>query len=312
MSYRICEVRVLCDFEEAVTNLFMECGACGVSAEGAPLIRESIEAGNAEIWDESQVSSSDKDLVVKAFFEDDEDFAGKKDNVVASIAVFELLNGIPLSPSFYALADESWQDNWKQYYKPFRVGKHLVIKPTWEEYSPLENDVVLELDPGLAFGTGSHPTTNGALRLIETCLKSGDRVIDCGCGSGILAVAAGKLGADKVFAVDIDHEAVLSAVKNIRINGLFDKIEVFCADVTEKSFDRLAPFDMIVANIVADVIIPMLPRAASIGKKGSVLIAGGIISHRRDDVFAALEKNGFEVKMVLEDGEWVTLAAERI
>ena len=115
-----------------------------------------------------------------------------------------------------------------------------------------------------------------------------------------------------MYAVDIDHDAVLSAVRNIRINGLFTKIEVFCDDVTKRSFQRLAPFQIVVANIVADVILPMLHSATALTEKGNLLIAGGIIARRKEEVFAALAEHGFSVKDVLCEGDWVTLAAERI
>lgn len=312
MAYYICEIKTVCDHEDGITALLENAGASGVSVEGASLVKASIENGNAEIWDEEQISNEDTALAVKGYFPADENFDACKEQVTAAAALYEMFCGVSVVPEFYLLEDEVWQDGWKQYYKPFRVGERLVIKPTWEEYAPAEEDIVIELDPGLAFGTGSHPTTNGALRLLEKYVTDGMKVIDCGCGSGILAVAAGLLGAEKVYAVDIDHDAVLASVHNIRLNGLFDRIEVFCDDVTKRSFARLAPFQIVVANIVADVIIPMLPSAALLTEKGGLLIAGGIISHRKEEVFAALKKHGFEIREILTEGDWVTLAAERI
>ena len=312
MAYFICEVKTDSEHEAEVTALLENAGASGVSAEGAPLVKESIEKGNAEIWDESQVSDIDQTLIVKGFFPADDKMDEVKEQLTAVFVLSEMLTGLSVTYDFYVLEDEVWQDGWKQYYKPFRVGERLVIKPTWEEYEPEEQDLVIELDPGLAFGTGNHPTTNGALRLLEKYVTDGIKVIDCGCGTGILAVAAGLLGASKVYAVDIDHEAILATVKNTRLNGLLERIEVFCDDVTKKDFSRLAPFEIVVANIVADVIIPMLPSAAKLTQKGSILIAGGIISHRKEEVFAALKEHGFEIKEILTEGEWVTLAAERV
>lgn len=312
MAYFICEVKTHCEKEAEVTALLENAGAVGVSAEGAPLVKASIEAGNAEIWDEKQIADIDRSLCIKGFFPADEHMDALKEQLTAVFVLSEALTGLSADYDFYVLEDEAWQDGWKQYYKPFAVGEHLVIKPTWEEYAPREGELVIELDPGLAFGTGNHPTTNGALRLLERYGKPGDKVIDCGCGSGILAVAAGLLGAERVYAVDIDHDAVLATVHNIRLNGLFDRVEVFCDDVTKKDFSRLAPFDIVVANIVADVILPMLPAAAGLTEKGCILIAGGIISHRKEEVLAALEQNGFALKDLLTEGEWVTLSAERM
>ncbi|MBR5329053.1 MAG: 50S ribosomal protein L11 methyltransferase [Firmicutes bacterium] len=312
MAYFICEVKTQSDREAEVTALLENAGASGVSAEGAPLVKESIEKGNAEIWDESQVSNADDTLVIKGFFPADEKMDELKEQLTAVFVLSEMISGLSVTYDFYVLEDEVWQDGWKQYYKPFRVGERLVIKPTWEEYVPEEKDLVIELDPGLAFGTGNHPTTNGALRLLEKHVEPGMKVIDCGCGSGILAVAAGILGASKVFAVDIDHEAILASVRNIRLNHLMEVVDVSCNDVTKKDFSFMAPFQIVVANIVADVIIPMLPSAAKLTEKGGILIAGGIISHRKEEVFAALKEYGFEIKEILTEGEWVTLSAERM
>ena len=171
--------------------------------------------------------------------------------------------------------------------------------------------VVIDIDPGLAFGTGNHPTTAVALSFLEKTIKSGDVVLDCGCGTGILAVAAGKLGAKSTYAVDIDHEAILATIKNIRINRLFGKIEVFLGDVTKRPLRHLAPFDVIIANIVADVIIPLLPHVGPLLKKGGKLICGGIISDRLKDVEDALLANKFVVKEMRTEGDWVTVLAER-
>lgn len=312
MAYYICEIQTDTEHEAEVTSLLENAGAAGVSAEGASLIKASIEAGRAEIWDEEQIQNDDNRLILKGYFPADDDFEKRKEELTAAAALYALLSGVSLPLSFYLLEDEVWQDGWKQYYKPFRVGQRLVIKPTWEEYTPEEGDIVLSLDPGLAFGTGSHPTTNGALRLLEKYVTPGMKVLDCGCGSGILSVAAGLLGAEKVYAIDVDHDAILASVRNFRLNGLFDKAEVFCADVTKRRFPRFEPFQIVVANIVADVILPMLPSAAVMTEKGSILIAGGIIAHRKEEVFEAIENHGFEIKDVLTEGDWVTLSAERV
>ena len=309
MAYFVCEIKTQYKEADAVIALLTENGADGCATEGAPLIRDSIRAGNAEIWDPLQLENEDKSVTIQGFFADDVEFPAKKQHVIAALAIHNVVSADDLTPRFYHLKDETWQDGWKQYYKPFHVGKRFVVKPTWEMYAPVDDDLVIELDPGLAFGTGSHPTTAGALTLLETYVKQGCKVIDCGCGSGILAVAAGLLGAKKVFAVDIDHEAVLATVKNARINGLLTTLEVFHGDVTKKDFHYLAPFQVLVANIVADVILPLLPHITPWLETDGVLIAGGIISHRKEEVYERLAEHGFSVDQIICDGEWVTLAA---
>lgn len=309
MAYYICEIKTEYELADSVVALLTNSGAVGCAIEGSPLIRASIAAGNAEIWDQEQVENDDQSVTIQGFFSADESFAANKAQTKTACAIFNAAFTADITPRFSYLEDETWQDGWKQYYKPFRVGEHLVIKPSWEDYAPKENDRVIELDPGLAFGTGSHPTTSGALRLLEKYVSPGMKVIDCGCGSGILAVAAGLLGAEKVYAVDIDHEAILATVKNARINHLLTKIEVCYADVTKKRFNHLAPFQIIVANIVADVIVPMLPYVSPLAERAGVLIAGGIIAHRKEEVYAALKANGFAIHDILTDGDWLTLAA---
>lgn len=309
MAYFVCKIKTEYQTADTVISLLTENGALGCAAEGAPLIRDSIVAGNAEIWDRGQLENNDPYVTVTGFFAADDGFPEKKDRLIAAVAVYNAVFGGDLEPNFSRLEDETWQDGWKQYYKPFRVGKRLVVKPSWETYAPQKDDLVIELDPGLAFGTGSHPTTNGALRLLEKYVRPGGKVIDCGCGSGILSVAAGLLGAKRVFAVDIDHEAILATVKNARVNHLFTTIDVFYADITKKDFHYMAPFQIAVANIVADVIIPMLPHIGPLTEENGILIAGGIISHRKEEVYKALTENSFAVSEVLTDGDWVTLAA---
>lgn len=309
VAYFVCEIKTEYQEAEAVAALLTEGGAAGCATVGPAFIRDAIVGGKAETWDREQLENDDESVTVQGFFADDRDYPEKKQRVIAALAIHNAVFGSQLTPRFYHLKDEVWQDRWKQYYKPFRIGRRFVVKPTWEAYAPGEDDLVIELDPGLAFGTGSHPTTAGALALLETYVQPGHTVIDCGCGSGILAVAAGLLKAKKVYAVDIDHEAILATVKNARINGLLTSIEVFHGDATQKDFHYLAPFQVVVANIVADVILPLLPHIAPWMERNGVLIAGGIISHRQEEVFAKLAEHHFNVDNVFTDGEWVTLAA---
>ncbi|MEG0875258.1 MAG: 50S ribosomal protein L11 methyltransferase [Clostridiales bacterium] len=309
MAYYITEICGHKDLEDELTNLLLEYGAQGVSAEGAHFVRNSIKAGLAEIWDDEDVDESKTDILVKGYFPD-ADWEKTRRSMIAALEVFQAVHEEnPITYQFWLLDDESWQDSWKQYYKPFKVGEHLVIKPQWEPYEKEENDIVLELDPGLAFGTGNHPTTGGALKLLEQQIKPGMKIMDLGCGTGILAVAAGLLGAKKVFAVDMDREAIQATVKNTRINGLMTKIEVLEKDITKNKISYLTDFDIIVANIIADVIVKVLPEAAKMIKSGGIFIGGGIINTKQEQVFSALKKYGFEVIEVITEGDWVTVSA---
>ncbi len=309
MAYYIAEINGHKALEDELTALLMEYGAQGVSAEGAHFEENSIKAGLAEIWDEDYLDTDHPEIIVKGYFPE-VDWEQTRKRLIAALAVFQAVHeDNPVTYRFWLLDDESWQDSWKQYYKPFRIGENLVIKPQWEPYEKQEGDIVLELDPGLAFGTGNHPTTGGALRLLEQQLKPHAKVLDLGCGTGILAVSAGLLGADKVFAVDLDREAIQATVKNIRINGLMTKVEVVEKDIVHDKLTHMRNFDIIVANIVADVIIAVLPQAAVMIKSGGWFIGGGIINSKQDKVFAALKKYGFEVIEVITEGDWVTVLA---
>ena len=286
MAYYIAEINGHKALEDELTALLMEYGAQGVSAEGAHFEENSIKAGLAEIWDEDYLDTDHPEIIVKGYFPE-VDWEQTRKRLIAALAVFQAVHeDNPVTYRFWLLDDESWQDSWKQYYKPFRIGENLVIKPQWEPYEKQEGDIVLELDPGLAFGTGNHPTTGGAL-----------------------AVSAGLLGADKVFAVDLDREAIQATVKNIRINGLMTKVEVVEKDIVHDKLTHMRNFDIIVANIVADVIIAVLPQAAVMIKSGGWFIGGGIINSKQDKVFAALKKYGFEVIEVITEGDWVTVLA---
>ena len=311
MAYYIAEIKSHKELEDTLSSLLLDQGAQGVSSEGAHLMKNSIEAGLAEIWEDEDLIDNGE-IVVKGYFTADDSWEEVKPQVASAVAVLKaIFSEYPIGDTYWLLDDDSWQDSWKQYYKPFRIGRHLVIKPQWEPYEQEEGDIILELDPGLAFGTGNHPTTGGALKLLEQETTQGMKVMDFGCGTGILAVAAGLLGAKEVFAVDVDHEAIQATVKNTRINGLMTTVEVIEKDLLKESVTYLKDFDIIVANIVADVIIAVLPQVEQMLKPGGSFIAGGIIDKKQEAVFSALQEYGFHIAEVITEGSWITLMARR-
>ena len=202
------------------------------------------------------------------------------------------------------VADEDWSENWKKYYKPFRIGSHLVVKPTWEAYTPVEGDLVIELDPGMAFGTGTHETTNMCMQLLEKHLSSGLRVMDVGTGSGILAIAAARLGAKDILAIDIDPDAVKVAKENVALNGVEQQVRVVVGDLCKS---EAMPCELAVANIVADAICMQAGPLTRHLVKDGLLICSGIIREREQDVLAAAKEAGYTVYDRIEKGEWVAL-----
>ena len=202
--------------------------------------------------------------------------------------------------------EEDWANAWKAYYKPIKIGSKLVIVPAWEKYTPAEGELIVRMDPGMAFGTGTHETTRLVIRMLEDYTKPGCRMLDVGTGSGILAICASKLGAAECKAYDIDPMAVRVANENIKDSGLTN-ITCEVSDLLKQA-DRSRPYDLICANIVADIIIRMTPDVSPFMHENTVLLASGIISERAQDVIDCFEKNGYKIVEAPEDNGWCGLA----
>ena len=213
-------------------------------------------------------------------------------------------------PQTVSLREEDWATSWQKYYQPIPVGKRIYIVPEWMRGQEVpDGRSPLYLDPGLTFGTGSHPTTQLCLELLEEVVRPGDSVLDLGCGSGILAIAALALGAARAIGVDIDPKAADVAYENAALNGVGpDRLSVFAGDVLsdKKLAERLRPGQnrVVLANIVADVIIPLSAKAGEFMTGDGVFLTSGIIDGRQDEVAAALEANGFAVTKHLERTGW--------
>lgn len=209
--------------------------------------------------------------------------------------------------------EEDWANNWKKYYKPFRVGKSLIIKPSWEDVEPKDGDRILEIDPASTFGTGQHHTTKMVMETLEEAVSGGERVLDLGCGSGILSIAALLLGAKDVTVCDIFENAVKTASENIEKNR-FTSFTAYCGNIIEDKAlrERIGGgFGIICANIVADVIVAMSPLFEGFLGDGGKLIVSGIIDERTDEVKAALSENGWRVVSAKNEEGWNCILLER-
>lgn len=206
------------------------------------------------------------------------------------------------------LGEEDWAEAWKQHFHVHRVGKRTVIKPSWREYTPAPGEVVIELDPGMAFGTGLHPTTQLCLEALEDIVRPGQTVFDVGTGSGILAIAAAKLGAASVLAVDNDSVAVEVAQANVNASGLAAVVRVEHGSLPVEGGGT---YDVVVANIIARVIIELAPALAAVTAPGGTLITSGILDVRADDVTAALRRAGLEVTSRRQRDDWVAIIARK-
>lgn len=203
--------------------------------------------------------------------------------------------------------DSEWENNWQDYYKPLEIGKKLLVVPEWDE-TPAGDRTLLRLEPGLMFGTGSHATTRMCLKALEGFAENGKRVLDLGCGSGILGIGAMVLGCEECVGCDVDPKAPDIAGFNASLNGICgDSFKVYAGDITGDAGMRKClgkDYDIVLANIVSDVIIPLAPLVRGFMAKGAVFISSGIIDGREDDVRSALQKAGFEITEHLHEEEW--------
>lgn len=217
--------------------------------------------------------------------------------------VFSDREDIVYTIDFYEYDEEDYQNSWKKYLFTEKVSERFVVKPTWREYEPKDDELIIELDPGRAFGTGSHPTTSLCLKLMEENIKEGDSVIDVGTGSGILMIAADRLGASEVYGTDIDELAVESAKENLEVNGISeDRAKVYLGNLV--SVVNGKKFDVVVANILADVLLILLNDISKVVKKDGLVIFSGIIDEKCELLKREVEALGMEILEVKADKEW--------
>jgi ribosomal protein L11 methyltransferase len=292
---------------EAIAGIFHSMGSGGVVIEDTQAARKYI---NRDGWNPESVTSDLLDhefVVVKAYFPEDKEVM---DALAQSIESVEGNFQVRCKVFVDEIRNEDWEENWKKYYHTFKVGEHLVIKPSWEEYEPAENEVIINLDPGMAFGTGIHASTRFCLRFIDEYVHGGENIIDAGCGSGILSIAALKLGAEKVLAMDIDELSARIAKENLALNGLADKATVEAGNIIEVIPNLKA--DMILANIIAEVITELIPGAAQALSPGGYFFGSGIVDSLWPGVKKILEENNFEIEQVLQDVDWIGVAARKL
>ena len=295
---------------DLIANILMELGAAGTEIDDPSLVNEYIDAG---LWDYTDLPRAEdtETVTVRAYLPEDARLESSLLALAERIAALRhagaALGAGTISHSF--VTDEDWAETWKAYIHTEKIGERIVVRPTWEEYTPSADEIVIELDPGAAFGTGAHATTAMCLRWLEHLVSPGMRVYDVGCGSGILAVAAAKLGAGEVIAMDYDPVAVSVAEENIRQNNVHNVVA--CESDLLSACEGAAPAELITANIIADVIVRLFAQLDRHLAPGGTLLASGIIDDRIADVEHAAAQHGFTVLDMTCEKEWAAMIIRR-
>ena len=297
---------------EAVTDILYGLGAQGVAID-EPVDVERLREDELywDYIDEKLLENDTEETKIMAYFSEEETNLPEKIAVIREKIRNLTEFGLSIGSGTVELSNvnqEDWESAWKQYFKPVHVTDRIVVKPEWEEYSPQEGEIVIEIDPGMAFGTGTHETTSMCINQIEKNLKAGDMVIDIGSGSGILSMAAVLLGAEKATGVDLDPVAVRVALENVELNNLQDKIEILHGNLTDVIREKA---DIVVANIMADIILILLEDVRAFIKDDGLFISSGIIQEKRAAVEARLLEKNFSIVEVETKGEWCAITAQK-
>ena len=283
------------EFVEPLTQVFTEHGEGGVAIE--------LPAGHNP--DEGERAPVPERVTVTTYIPHDNRLEGRYARIDMAVRLVAHVGDVS-ELRVRVVEEEEWQESWKEHFHVLRVGTRTVIVPTWRTYEPREDDVVITLDPGMAFGTGHHPTTRMCLELLETHVERGDRVLDLGCGSGILSIAAAKLGASKVFGLEIDPIAASVAVRNVRENGVQD---IVLTDEASLPHPRAAAgeYDLLVANVSAKVITELAEHIVRVVRSGGTLIFSGILDKQQTEVIERMSSLGVSFEDGLTDADWVAL-----
>ncbi|HET7580869.1 MAG TPA: 50S ribosomal protein L11 methyltransferase [Bacillales bacterium] len=294
---------------EPISNILHEAGASGVVIEDPEDLERSWDTSYGETYELSPDDYPDEGVRIKAYLPVNS-FLGETVDEIKEAINNLMLYDIDLGRNQVMISEvneEEWATAWKKYYKPVKITNNITIIPTWEEYEASPDEIIVELDPGMAFGTGTHPTTKMCIQALEKVMFSGDSVIDVGTGSGVLSIVAAKLGASKVTGYDLDDVAVKSAKLNVKLNKVQDIVTVKPNNLLDSVEETV---DIITANLLAEIILRFPADAAKVTKPGGYLIASGIIKAKSKQVQDSLIQHGFSIKQVLEMEDWVALIAK--
>ncbi|GED31346.1 MULTISPECIES: 50S ribosomal protein L11 methyltransferase [Brevibacillus] len=312
MKWSEISIHTTAEATEAVSSILYEMGANGVVIEDPEVLYREWDTPFGEIYQLSPDDFPAEGVFVKAYLPVDSselfDVVEELKEQLAQLTEY----GLDIGKANIAVNDvheDEWAHAWKKYYKPVHVTDRMTIKPVWEEYEPRhDKEIIIEMDPGMAFGTGTHPTTILCLRAVEKYVDEGDRLYDVGTGTAILSIAAIKLGAEHVLAMDLDEVAVRSAQANTELNGVHEKITVRQNNLLDGVEE---PVDVVVANILAEVIVRFTDDVYRVLKPEGVFIASGIIQAREADVKKALADSGLVVVETIMIDDWVAIVSKK-
>jgi len=290
------------DLEEAESIAQMATNLGIYTEDYSNLEEEAMEIAHIDLFDEELIKKDRNNAIIHMYVSEE----NSPEELISFITERMRSENIDFKLDMDTCITEDWINNWKKYFKPIPVGNKLLIHPIWEDEIDPMGRTVIHLEPGLAFGTGTHETTRLCLETLEKYVKEGDEVLDVGCGSGILAIAALLLGAKRAVGIDIDELAVKTAIENAQMNNVDDRFEAICGDLTEKVSGK---YKIVVANIVADIIVKLTKDIKLFLSDDATYIMSGIIDTRKDDVLNCL-KNDFDIIEIIEENGWVAIAAK--
>lgn len=311
MKWLEIQVKTTQENEDIITDILYSAGATGLAIEDPHDIEKFQKA--EDDWDFIDPSLIDLDtegILIKAYFSESEDLLEIVDFIKNSIQKAPLVLGNkPYGEVVVSeIDDKDWSENWKKYYKPKEIGDRIVIKPSWEVYENLSNRIVIELDPGMAFGTGTHETTIMCIEALEKYISNNSKIYDVGCGSGILSIVSAKLGAKSVCAIDLDEMCVKTSNENVKMNNVQEIVQVKKGNLLD-IIDGKA--NIIVANIIAEVAVKLVSTLESYLEEGGVFIASGIITEKIPLVETSLEESGFKILDIKMMNGWACIVASK-
>ncbi len=298
------EAKVVFDYSDKelatdlIADIFNEFGLQGV-------VIEDPDEEPAEGWGDGAVEKP-TDNSVTGYFPSNSSLSNKCLALEEKLKELKSKSGISWHITYSEIDEKDWAESWKAFFWSVKIGKNLVVKPTWREYAPGKNDIILEIDPGMAFGTGAHPTSALCMSMIEKYLKPGDSFLDIGTGSGILMIAAAKLGAMHLLGTDTDEVAAEIAKENLLLNKIDEKR--FAVKVTSLTEEINGRFDIVAANILTEVILNLLEGVSEVISKNGILICSGITEKNRGMVEEKMERKGFEIIDVQITDGWACIA----